>query len=310
MAQQFTVGRAVEVTGIGLHSGAPATVRIAPGAADQGLVFERRDLEGALIPASHRFLRSSTLATTLARNGASVSTVEHLLAALRGLGIDSARIEVDGPEVPILDGSAAPFVEAIQAAGRRPLPASRRDLFLRQPTSVRHGDRTILAVPSSDFRISYAIDFAHPAIGYQAVTLRMDERVFATSIAPARTFCLLRDVKAMQASGLAQGGSLDNALVVGEDGVLNPSLRFADEFVRHKVLDLIGDLALLGSPLRAHVIVFKGGHQMHAALVSRIMQRRTAWSVDDAERRIPQQAFERFAHLGDQLVQRPQILTA
>lgn len=285
-------------------------MRVLPAGADKGLFFVLRDRGDAEIPASYRFLKSSSLATTLARGGASVLTVEHLLAALRGLGIDNARIEIRGPEVPILDGSAAPFVKAIQAAGRKSLTAPRRHLFLRQPVSVRLGERTILAVPSNELRISYAIDFPHPSIGYQAVTMRMDEKVFATSIAPARTFCLLRDVQAMKACGLARGGSLDNALVVGEDGVLNDSLRFGDEFVRHKVLDLIGDLALLGSTLRAHVIAFKAGHQMHGALVSRIMGQRLRWSVDDAERDLPQHVFERFAHLGDNLVRHAQVLTA
>ena len=285
-------------------------VRIAPAAPDSGILFVRRDLDGASVPARHDFLKSSSLATTLSRGRASVSTVEHLLAALRGLGVDNALVEVDGPEVPILDGSAEPFVRAILKAGRRSQAALRRDLFLRQPASVRQGDRAILAVPSNEFRISYAIDFDHPAIGYQAVTSGINEEVFTASIAPARTFCLLRDVQAMKAGGLALGGSLDNAVVVGDDGVLNGSMRFADEFVRHKVLDLIGDLALLGVPLRAHVIVFKGGHQMHAALMRRIMERRSAFTVDDAEQRLPQQVFERFAHLGDRLVQRPQVLTA
>ncbi|HZM71378.1 MAG TPA: UDP-3-O-acyl-N-acetylglucosamine deacetylase [Candidatus Cryosericum sp.] len=310
MSQQATVKTEFEVRGIGLHSGSPAAVRVLPATADHGFVFVRRDCDGAEIPASYRHLKSSSLATSLARGGVSVLTVEHLLAALHGLGIDNARIELEGPEVPILDGSAAPFVEAIQAVGRKTLRAPRRYLSLRQPITVRLGERTMLAVPSSDFRISYAIDFPHPSIGYQAVTVTMDEKIFATSIAPARTFCLLRDVQAMQASGLARGGSLDNALVVGEGGVLNDSLRFTDEFVRHKVLDLIGDLALLGRSLKAHVIAFKGGHQLHGALVSRIMRERTFWPADAAGRDLPRQVYERFAHLGERLVRHPQVLTA
>jgi UDP-3-O-[3-hydroxymyristoyl] N-acetylglucosamine deacetylase len=309
MPQQQTLGTPVEIEGTGLHTGADARVRLQPAPANSGIVFVRHDLEGAEIPATHTFVRGSSLATTLARGRASVATVEHLLAALHGMAIDNARIEVDGPEIPIMDGSSAPFVEAIVRAGRVRQMAARRDILIRRPSSVRQGDRTVLAVPANDFRISYAIDFPHPAIGYQAVTLRVDEKVFASSIAPARTFCLLRDVRTMQASGLALGGSFENALVVGDDGVLNGALRFPDEFVRHKVLDLIGDLALLGAPLRAHVIVFKGGHQMHTALVQRILDRRSAWSMGDAERRLPQQLFERFANLGDRLVPRPQALT-
>ena len=310
MKRQRTLSRVVEITGDGLHSGVAATVRILPAPADSGLVFVRSDLGGMEIPASHAHVRNSSLATTLARGSASVATVEHLLAALHGLGVDNARIEVEGPEVPILDGSAAPFVDAILDGGLQVQPVARRAVVLRRPTSVKQGDRTVLAVPASEFRISYAIDFPHPAIGYQAVTLRVDEKVFASSIAAARTFCLLKDVRAMQASGLALGGSLENALVVGDDGVLNGTLRFPDEFVRHKVLDLIGDLALIGAPLRAHVIVFKGGHQMHAALVKRIMARGSSWSREGAGRPLPEQLFEQFAHLSEQLVPRPQILTA
>jgi len=310
MAQQRTVRKAVSIEGAGLHSGSPATVRLMPAPAGSGVVFFRTDLGMMSVPASHRFVQDSSLATTLARGRVSVATVEHLLAALHGLGVDNARIELDGPEVPILDGSALPFVQAIDAVGVVEQSAPRRDIFLQQPTTVRRGDRTILAVPSNEFRISYAIDFQHPAIGYQAVTLCVDPKVFVSSIAPARTFCLLSDVQTMRASGLARGGSLENAVVVGDDGVMNGGLRFADEFVRHKVLDLIGDLALLGAGLRAHVIVYKGGHQMHDALVQRIMERRAGFTVDDAESRMPQQLFERFAHLGDRLVPHPQVLTA
>ena len=310
MAHQQTIGRSAALTGVGLHTGREATVRLHPAPADSGLMFVRTDLGGVEIPVTREHVRPSSLATTLARGDVSVVTVEHLLAALRGLGVDNARIDVDGPEVPIVDGSAAPFVGLIREAGVRRQTTARRDVFLRRPITVREADRTILAIPSNHLQISYAIDFPHPAIGYQAVTVQVDETVFAASIAPARTFCLLRDVEAMRRSGLARGGSLDNALVVGDDGVLNGALRYPDEFVRHKVLDLIGDLALVGAPLRAHVVVFKGGHRLHTELVRRLLERPSSWSVDDADRRLPQQIFERFAHLGEQLVPRPQILTA
>jgi UDP-3-O-[3-hydroxymyristoyl] N-acetylglucosamine deacetylase len=286
------------------------SLRLHPAPADAGIVFERADLGGLPIAASARNVRSTSLNTTLAAGGASVGTVEHLMAAFAGLGIDNARIEVDGPEVPILDGSAAPFVEAIRKAGTITQPEARRDLVLRRPVTLRQGERTILALPSDDLRISYAIDFSHPAIGYQAVTLKLDEAVFAASIAPARTFCLLRDVRAMRDSGLARGGSLDNALVVGDDGVMNGQLRFRDEFVRHKVLDLIGDLALVGAPLKAHLIVYKGGHQMHAALVQKMIERRAAHAAVDAAPGMPDHAFGRLALLGRRLIPSPQVLTA
>jgi UDP-3-O-[3-hydroxymyristoyl] N-acetylglucosamine deacetylase len=310
MSMQKTLRESIEIGGVGLHSGAEATLRLRPAPANAGIVFERVDLGGLTIAASACNVRSTSLATTLAEGNASVGTVEHLMAALAGLGIDNARIEVDGPEVPILDGSAAPFVDAIRRVGTITQPAPRRDLVLRRPVTLRQGERTILALPSDELRISYAIDFSHPAIGYQAVTLRLDESIFAASIAPARTFCLLRDVRAMRDSGLARGGSLDNALVVGDDGVMNGQLRFRDEFVRHKVLDLIGDLALIGAPLKAHVIVFKGGHQMHAALVQRMIDRRAAQTADAASVGVPDRAFGRLALLGRRLIPSPQVLTA
>jgi len=254
---QKTLGGPVEMEGVGLHSGRRASLRILPGEADGGIIFIRRDLDGAEIPASYRLLNGSNFSTTLCRGPAVVATVEHLLSALQGLSIDNARIEMDDAEVPILDGSALPFVDRIREAGIRSLGKPRRFLALTRPVHVKSGDKEILALPDNAFQATYAIDFPHPAIGSQAVTMEVTEESYIESIAPARTFCLLRDVEAMRRSGLALGGSLENALVVGEDGVLNGSLRFADEFARHKVLDLIGDLALLGWPIRAHVIAFK-----------------------------------------------------
>ena len=308
MNQQRTVRRTVEIEGVGLHSGSDARVRILPAPADHGLVFSRRDLGGATVEATPEAIGDSSLATTLSCDGVSVGTVEHLLAALRGLGIDNARIEVDGPEIPILDGSSAPFVTAVRAAGGSAVQrAARRTLAVRRPIPIRDGERAILALPARDFRISYAIDFPHPAIGYQAVALSVDEEVFAASIAPARTFCLLRDVQAMRASGRARGGSLDNAVVVGDEGIVGGALRFRDEFVRHKVLDLIGDLALLGAPLLAHVVVFKGGHRLHAQLVRRL---RAGAASEPVAHPHPAQWYDRFAHLGERLVPRPSVLTA
>jgi UDP-3-O-[3-hydroxymyristoyl] N-acetylglucosamine deacetylase len=308
MTQQRTVRRSVGIEGVGLHSGIETRVEIGPAPVNHGLLFVRRDLGGKEIPASPDAIGDSSLATTLGRDGESIATVEHLLAALHGLGVDNARIEVDGPEIPILDGSAAPFVEAIRRVGTTAQNAARRPVTVRRPLTVRDGERAILALPSRDFRISYAIDFPHPAIGYQAVALALDEEVFAASIAPARTFCLLRDVQAMRASGRARGGSLDNAVVVGEEGIVGGSLRFRDEFVRHKVLDLIGDLALLGAPLQAHIVVFKGGHRLHAQLVRRL--RSGAVEAASSVSPHPPQWYDRFSHLGEQLVPSPSVLTA
>jgi UDP-3-O-[3-hydroxymyristoyl] N-acetylglucosamine deacetylase len=305
MELQRTLARRAECEGVGLHSGLMARLRILPAAAGAGIVFVRTDRGGAEIPASWRLLNGTSLATALSRGAVTVATVEHVLSALHGLGIDNARIEIDGPEVPILDGSAAPFVTLIRDAGIRALDRPRRFLMLNRPVRVRDGGKVILALPANDLRATYAIDFPHPAIGYQAVDGTIDERTYADSIAPARTFCLLRDVEAMRRAGLARGGSLENAVVVGDQGVLNGALRLPDEFVRHKVLDLVGDLALLGAPVRAHVLAFKGGHRLHAALVRRIMTGRAAWSIRTSDERLPAAALDAWAHLKDALLPRP-----
>lgn len=301
MDLQRTLARPVELEGLGLHTGATARLRLLPAEAGSGLVFVRGE-GGAVLPASWQLLQGGSLSTTLSRGDARIMTVEHLLSALHGLGIDNARLEIDGPEVPILDGSSLPFVEAILEAGTRALDAPRRYLSLNRPVRVKEGDKEILALPANDLRATYAIEFPHPAIGYQALETGVEAASYAAAIAPARTFCLMRDVAAMRRAGLARGGSLDNAVVVGEDGVLNGALRFPDEFVRHKVLDLIGDLALLGAPLRAHVIAFKGGHRLHGALVRRIMSQRACWSIATSEDRLPAGTLAAYAHLKDTLV--------
>jgi UDP-3-O-[3-hydroxymyristoyl] N-acetylglucosamine deacetylase len=299
---QRTLARTVETEGIGLHSGSRVRLRLTPGGLDSGLMFARRDLGGTPFPASYRLLTGTSYSTTLARGQDLIATVEHLLSALRGLGIDNAGIEVDGPEIPIMDGSALPFVELIREAGVRTQSRPRRFLTLTRPVWVKQGSKQILALPANEFQATYAIDFPHPAIGYQSVATEITEETYVDSIAAARTFCLLKDVEAMQRSGLALGGSLDNALVVGENGILNGSLRFPDEFVRHKVLDLVGDLALLGSPIRAHVITFKGGHRLHAALVSRMMESRGSWSIGTSEDRLPAARLAEFSHLKTRVV--------
>ncbi len=308
MKSQGTVARPVEIEGIGLHSGAPAAIRIMPASDDHGIEFVRRDLDAEPIPAAHAFLRGSSLATTLARGPENrVATVEHLLSALHGLGIDNALIEVQGPEVPIMDGSALPFVEGILRVGIARFAAPRRFLTLRRPVSVIQGDKEIMALPANDFRTTYAIDFPHPAIGCQTVSLNVSESVFVSSIAPARTFCLFQEIQAMRVAGFARGGSLENAVVVGDRGVLNDSLRFPDEFVRHKVLDLIGDLAMLGVPLRAHVIARKGGHRLHAALVGAILAEKEAWTLGTSDERLPAADIARFEHLTEQILPRPAL---
>jgi UDP-3-O-[3-hydroxymyristoyl] N-acetylglucosamine deacetylase len=257
-------------------------------------VFARTDQGGLEIPARRQFLETTHLSTNLARNGVRVGTVEHLLAAIAGLNIDNVRVELDGPEVPIVDGSAAPFVSALLEAESLPQKAPRRYLTVLRPIVVAEGDKRIAVFPSNDSRTTYAIDFPNTLIGYQEKEVPMSARYFAEEIAPARTFCLYRDVEAMVEQGYVRGGSLENAVVVGDDGILAGSLRFQDEFVRHKILDLMGDLALLGHPLRGHVVAFKGGHRLHGALVDRILRARDAWILGAGHDTLPAHLLRRF----------------
>jgi UDP-3-O-[3-hydroxymyristoyl] N-acetylglucosamine deacetylase len=249
-----------------------------PAPAEHGIQFHRSDI-GVTIPASHAQLSRLDHATTLSADGASIETVEHLLSALYALGVDDARIEVDGPEVPILDGSAAPFVILIQEAGLRPLQVSRQYLKVLAPVEVVRGAKWARVEPADHFRVSYTIGFDHPLLRHQTVSAKITPDGFAENIAPARTFGFLRDVEMLRKSGLALGGSLENAVVIGESGVLNTKLRFDDEFVRHKVLDAIGDLALIGRPIVGHLEAHKAGHAIHAALVQRLFETPDAWTL-------------------------------
>lgn len=277
--EQTTVARSVEWRGIGLHSGQPAIVVVRPAEPDTGLVFRVADGAGGEpveIPANPEHLHSSVRATTLAAPPhARVATVEHLLAALFALGIHNAWIDVEGGEVPALDGSAAPFAVRLRRAGRRRLAASRRSIGIDSPVEIALGDRRIRIEPASALAIDYTIDFPHPAIGRQRhVVSRLDRDVFASTLAPARTFGFAAEVDRLREQGLAQGGDLSNTLVLDEAGLVNREpLRFADEFVRHKIVDLLGDLALLGGDLAARITIERGGHVLHHALVRALVER-------------------------------------
>jgi UDP-3-O-[3-hydroxymyristoyl] N-acetylglucosamine deacetylase len=280
MNQRRTLASVAVLEGVGIHTGHPVRLTLHPAAAEHGIVFERTDCGGARIPATLDHAGPANYATVLERDGVSVSTVEHLLAALSALGVDDVLVRLDGPEVPILDGSARPFVDVILRAGRAELPAERLYIHLVRSVVVERGDKRIAAHPAPDYRVTYAIDFDHPMLGYQELTVSLwDESAFTAKLAAARTFTFERDVVALRQSGLARGGSLDNAVVLGESEVLNAELRFPDEFVRHKILDLTGDLALLGHPLRAHVVAYRGGHEMHAELARHIARRRDCWHL-------------------------------
>ncbi|HXY41218.1 MAG TPA: UDP-3-O-acyl-N-acetylglucosamine deacetylase, partial [Vicinamibacteria bacterium] len=233
----------------------------------------------ATVPAHLDYVSSTGYATTLHAQGMSVGTVEHLLAALSALGVDDVLVEVDGPEVPVLDGSAAPFVMLLHEAGLRPLAVPRHYLRVRQAVEVVHGQKSARLVPAEHFEVRYTIGFDHPLLRHQALSLRLSGRAFTDSIAPARTFGFLREVELLRKSGLALGGSLDNAVVIGESGVLNNKLRFPDEFVRHKILDAIGDLALLGHPLLGRLEAVRAGHALHAAVARKLLATAEAFEL-------------------------------
>ena len=270
MDSQQTVKRPVSLDGIGLHSGETVRMTLSPAAADTGILFRAGD--GTLIPANADHVVDSNSATTVGAFGVRVRTIEHLMAAAAALGVDNLMVDIDGPEVPAADGSAKPFVDLLRSAGRMSLAAPRRPIVISEPIRVGTESRWIEVLPADSLRISYTLDNNHPIIGLQAGTFGISEEVFCDELAAARTYGFLRDVPAMRQNGLARGGSLENAIVVGKRSVLNDSLRFPDEFVRHKILDLVGDLFLLGRPLRAHVVGRNAGHALNYQLVAAIQK--------------------------------------
>ena len=282
MNAQRTLRRSVSCTGIGLHSGNKVTLSLKPAPADYGIRFQRSDLGGLEIPATVTHLGGIAYQTGLTREAVSVETVEHLLAALTALGIDNAIVELNHPEVPIMDGSAAPFVHLIlNEAGVKRLQAPRRYLKVLRPISLAQGDKRIALYPSEQLKVTYSISFDHPLLRHQSRTMKITEETFVEEIAPARTFGFLKEVEMLRQRGLALGGSLDNAIVLGETGVLN-ALRFDDEFVRHKILDVIGDLTLVGHPVIGHLVAHRGGHALHAAFAAKILEERDAWRIVEA----------------------------
>lgn len=271
MEYQRTLGASFKLSGVGLHSGRPVTVTVYPAEANEGITFIREDLPGLpAIPALAEYVSDTTLSTTLSLGHAKVQTVEHLLAALYGMGIDNARIAVNAPEMPILDGSALPFVQEIQRVGTTTLRKRRHILEISERFEIEIGDRTLIYLPGTlGSLLTYVVDYQHPLAGPQLFEEMLDPAFFAREIAPARTFCFLKDVEWMQKHGLALGGTTENAVIICNDGYSVP-LRFIDEFVRHKVLDLIGDLALVGASWRGHVIAVKAGHLLHTQLASQM----------------------------------------
>ena len=283
MIKQTTLAAPAETSGTGLHTAVTVHVRLLPAPPDTGYVFVRTDLGGFEIPATVESVAHCSYATTLMRTGVMLSTVEHLLAALRGAGVDNAFIEVDNLELPIMDGSAEAFTEMIERAGVVEQELARRALLVRERVAVeQEGNRRIHIEPAAAFEIECMIDFPHPLIGIQSLSFEMTNGAFGREISPARTFGFTEEIEALRRANLIRGGSLDNAIVLTPEGMLNESnLRFPDEFVRHKILDIIGDLALLGMPIMGRVHAERSGHILHATLMSKLLRRRTAWEIID-----------------------------
>ncbi len=269
---ETTVQRPVEAKGVGLHSGVPVSIRILPAPPSTGIVFVRTDLENFPIPASWRHVARVSYATSLMRQGVLISTTEHLLSVFYSSGIDNAYVEIDNLEVPILDGSGQPYVELLNAAGLKSYRRRKRFLRIRRPVTVEAGGKRITILPADRFLLTCDVFFDHPLIGRQSLDMELTPERYAQEIAPARTFGFAHELDQMRNMGLIRGASLENAVCFTRESIQNPEgLRFPDECCRHKALDLIGDLALIGKPLLGHVIAERAGHAMHTALVSKIM---------------------------------------
>jgi UDP-3-O-[3-hydroxymyristoyl] N-acetylglucosamine deacetylase len=278
---QTTIARSTAISGIGLHTDQRINMTLRPAEAGTGIVFHRKIGERTVtIEATSANVIDTQMATVIGKGDVRVSTVEHLLSALAAYGVDNLHIDIDGPEVPIMDGSAAPFASIIEEAGQRRHLQSRKFLAIRKPVSVIDGEKRVSIIPSRFFRITFDIAFQHPCIALQQRSVKVSSSVFRKDLAPARTFGFLRDVESLKAAGLALGGSLENAIVVDDERILNPEgLRFQDEFVRHKILDAIGDLSLIGYPILGHVRAFKAGHDINHQLVEKLLDTPESWQL-------------------------------
>lgn len=277
MALQYTIGRTVETEGIGLHTAVHSHLRLSPAPPDTGIVFRRTDLDGFKVEAHVRNVARVSYATSLMKQGVLLSTTEHVLAALYACSVDNVFVDIDALELPILDGSAQPFIKMLERAGLR--RQRRRRIYLRvlKPLEVSEGGRKIGIYPGEKFHIRCFVDYAHPKVGRQEVELDVDRASFSKELATARTFGFMSDFEGLRAMGLIRGGSLENAIVLSDKDILNGPVRFPDEFVRHKALDLIGDLALIGKPLKATVVAHRAGHALHTQLVTRLLADHSLW---------------------------------
>jgi len=279
--KQRTLMNEVGCTGIGLHTGGKVKINLRPAPANSGIKFVRTDLKGRPeVEVRFDNVFDTTLATTIGTNGCKVSTIEHLMAAFFGLGIDNAVVELDGPEVPIMDGSAAPFVFLIKSGDVREQKSPKQFIVIKKPFKVDDGNRSVCIYPSKELKITYMIDFQHPLLRNQEYELTFSGRDFVREISTARTFGFMKDVETLKKNGFARGGSLDNAVVIDDFRIINEDgLRFDDEFVRHKILDFIGDISIVGSPIIGHFVVKKSGHFLNQHMLKKLMEAKKHWKV-------------------------------
>jgi UDP-3-O-[3-hydroxymyristoyl] N-acetylglucosamine deacetylase len=283
---QRTIRKKISFEGIGLHTGYHVRFNLVPAPEDTGIVFRRTDLKNFPIEATRAHVARVSYATTLMKKGVMISTVEHLLSALYGLGIDNLFIDINSLEVPILDGSGGRFVEEIERAGIQDQGKLRRYIVIREPIEIRHGDKFAGVYPNPIPQATYIIDFEHKAIGKQNIHMELTPECYRREIGPARTFGFIADVEYLKRCGLIRGGSLENAVVLDHDGIVNDHLRYPDEFVRHKLLDLIGDISLVGYPIIGHLYAEKAGHALHTALADLIAKQKQHFricTIDDLE---------------------------
>ncbi len=281
MFWQRTIRTEIESTGIGLHSGKKVKIALKPAPPNTGVVFRRTDIDGFELKANENYLSKTNRATSIGKGDIFIDTVEHLMAAFVGTGIDNIIVELNSSEVPVMDGSASPYLYLIQEAGIKKLSRKRKYMRILKSLEIREDDKFVALYPSNEYRVTYRIDFDHPAIRQQEASFAVNPRSFSAEIAPARTFGFLREVELLRRNNLARGGSLENAVILDDHKVINNPLRFADEFVRHKILDAVGDLGFLPNRLIGHMVASRAGHSMHIALVNKLLEAQDHWELID-----------------------------
>ena len=293
MHLQRTLRKEIHCASIGLHTGRKVNMTIKPASVDTGIIFVRKDLpEAKPIAADFKSVCDTTLATSIGSNGVTVSTIEHILSAFSGMGLDNAIVELDSFEVPIMDGSARPFVNMLKNVGTRSQGKSKKMLVIKKPVSVKEGESSAMFLPANEFKITYEIEFAHAAIGRQSFSMLFSDKNYEDEICSARTFGFLKEVEFLQAKGLGLGGSLDNVIILDDHKIINKDgLRMRDEFVRHKILDAIGDLFLLGMPIIGHFVAYKSGHRLNNLLLREMIRNDSNWEIMTESNRYASEKF-------------------